>query len=56
MPCKLRFKGQLKDVLKLKKLLTPARTKSGANDEPVIKQPSKEERETWTLLSLMMRR
>jgi hypothetical protein len=37
----LRFKGQPKDVLKLKKLLTPAVTKNGTNEEPVIEQPSK---------------
>ena len=41
VPCMLRFNGQLNDVLKLKKLLTPAGTNSGANEEPVIEQPSK---------------
>ena len=38
MPCVLQFKGQPKDVLKLKKLLSPAGTKSGGEN---VQQPTK---------------
>lgn len=42
VPCLLKFKGQSNDVLKLKKLLTPAGMKSGGrNEEPVVQQPTK---------------
>ena len=38
VPCVLQFKGQPKDVLKLKKLLSPAGTKSGGEN---VQQPTK---------------
>lgn len=37
VPCMLKFKGQPKNMPKLKKLLTPAERKSGgASEEPVV--------------------
>ena len=40
VPCMLKFKGQPKDVPKLKKLLTHTGTKTdGTKEEPVIQQP-----------------
>lgn len=41
MPCVLRFEGQPKDVLRLKKLVTPERKSDGANTDLTIQKPAK---------------